>query len=180
MHFIFSIICLCLLLACGSKTEQPKSSTEVKFEPKIKTIGDVEVKFEPKLKTIGDYDLVAVRVTYKPEKVRVGDEVVFEQEVTNTGTETIPARSYKAELFLNGKLISFDYGTSERAPNTNSTYSMAEGHYHFKPERPGEYHYKFILDRENTLKEKDETNNVIEGKIVVEPNNVIKEPVGVE
>ena len=44
---------------------------------------------------------------------------------------------------------------------------MSEGYYHFKPTEPGTYTYRWVLDKEDNLPETDETNNVIEGTIVV-------------
>ena len=44
---------------------------------------------------------------------------------------------------------------------------MSEGYYHFMPTEPGTYTYRWVLDKEDNLPETDETNNVIEGTIVV-------------
>ena len=44
---------------------------------------------------------------------------------------------------------------------------MSEGYYHFMTTEPGTYTYRWVLDEEDNLPETDETNNVIEGTIVV-------------
>ena len=115
----------------------------------------------------GNYDLVAVEVVHIPEEVVVGDEVVFVRHHTNRGTDTIPPRTYRVDLYIDGECVGFDYGTRGLSPGGTSTYSMSEGYYHFKPTEPGTYTYRWVLDKEDNLPETDETNNVIEGTIVV-------------
>ena len=115
----------------------------------------------------GNYDLVAVKLSITPEKVVVGDEVVFHQYLTNRGTDAIPPATYRVDLYVDGKRVTFDYGAAGLEPGQDNVYSMAEGYYHFKPTRPGTYTYRWILDKEDNLPETDETNNVIEGTIVV-------------
>ena len=115
----------------------------------------------------GNYDLVAVEVVHIPEEVVVGDGVVFVTHVANRGTDAIPPRTYRVDLYVDSECVSFDHGTGGLRPGGTSTYSMSEGYYHFKPTEPGTYTYRWILDKENNLPETDETNNVIEGTIVV-------------
>ena len=115
----------------------------------------------------GNYDLVAVEVVHTPENVVVGDEVVFVNHLTNQGTDAIPPRTYRVVFYVDGERVSFDNGTGGLEPGGTNTYSKAEGYYHFKPTEPGTYTYRWILDKENNLPETDETNNVIEGTIVV-------------
>ena len=115
----------------------------------------------------GNYDLVAVEVVHTPEKVVVGDEVVFVNHLTNQGTDAIPPRTYRVDFYVDGERVSFDHGTGGLEPDGTNTYSKAEGYYHFKPTEPGTYTYRWILDKEDNLPETDETNNVIEGTIVV-------------
>ena len=115
----------------------------------------------------GNYDLVAVKLVHTPEKVVVGDEVVFHQYLTNRGTDTIPPATYRVDLYVDGKRVNFDYGAAGLEPGRDNVYSMIEGAYHFKPTEPGTYTYRLILDKEGNLPETDETNNVIEGTIVV-------------
>ena len=115
----------------------------------------------------GNYDLVAVEVVHTPEEVVVGDEVVFVNHLTNQGTDAIPPRTYRVDFYVDGERVSFDNGTGGLEPGGTNTYSKAEGYYHFKPTEPGTYTYRWILDKENNLPETDETNNVIEGTIVV-------------
>ena len=115
----------------------------------------------------GNYDLVAVEVVHIPEEVVVGDGVVFVQHQANRGTDAIPPRTYRVDLYVDDERVSFDYGTGGLEPGGTSTYSMSEGYYHFKPTEPGTYTYRWILDKEDNLPETDETNNVIEGTIVV-------------
>ena len=126
----------------------------------------------------GNYDLVALEVRHHPEHVKVGDEVAFTRSLANKGADTVPARTFNVDLYLDGKLIGFDHATHHVDPLGNhdpdstwvgrQVYSMAEGYYHFRPTKPGIYKYKWILDKENNLHETDETNNVIEGTIAVE------------
>ena len=115
----------------------------------------------------GNYDLVAVEVVHIPENVVVGDEVVFVRHHTNRGTDAIPPRTYRVDLYIDGECVGFDYGTRGLSPGGTSTYSMSEGYYNFKPTEPGTYTYRWVLDKEDNLPETDETNNVIEGTIVV-------------
>ena len=115
----------------------------------------------------GNYDLVAVEVVHIPEEVVVGDEVVFVNHLINRGTDAIPPRTYWVDFYVDGECVSFDHGTGGLRPGGTSTYSKAEGYYHFKPTEPGTYTYRWVLDKEDNLPETDETNNVIEGTIVV-------------
>ena len=115
----------------------------------------------------GNYDLVAVELVHVPEEVVVGDGVVFVTHVANQGPDAIPPRTYRVDLYVDGERVSFDHGTGGLTPGGTSTYSIAEGYYHFKPTEPGTYTYRWILDKEDNLPETDETNNVIEGTIVV-------------
>ena len=115
----------------------------------------------------GNYDLVAVEVVHIPEEVVVGDGVVFVTHVANQGPDAIPPRTYRVDLYVDGERVSFDHGTAGLPPGRTSTYSIAEGYYHFKPTEPGTYTYRWVLDKEDNLPETDETNNVIEGTIVV-------------
>ena len=115
----------------------------------------------------GNYDLVAVELVHIPEEVVVGDEVVFVEHLTNRGTDAIPPRTYRVDLYVDVERVSYDHGTGGLTPGGTSTYAMPEGYYHFKPTEPGTYTYRWILDKEDNLPETDETNNVIEGTIVV-------------
>ncbi|MDE2706836.1 MAG: PDZ domain-containing protein [Gemmatimonadota bacterium] len=115
----------------------------------------------------GNYDLVAVELVHIPEQVVVGDEVVFVQHLANRGTDAIPGRTYRIDLYVDDERVSYNYSTRRLRPGGSSTYSKAEGYYHFKPTEPGTYTYRWVLDKEGNLPETDETNNVIEGTIVV-------------
>lgn len=115
----------------------------------------------------GNFDLVAESVTYHPTNVVVGSHVVFYKVVRNIGSDKVPGGTYYVDLFLNGTNISFDHATCDILPGLATKYSMSSGYYHFKPETPGVYLYKFVVDKENNLPETDESNNVIEGTINV-------------
>ena len=115
----------------------------------------------------GNYDLVAVEAVHIPEEVLVGDGVVFVTHLANRGTDAIPGRTYRIDLYVDGERVSYNYSTRRLRPGGSSTYSKAEGYYHFKPTEPGTYTYRWVLDKEDNLPETDETNNVIEGTIVV-------------
>ena len=115
----------------------------------------------------GNYDLVAVELVHIPEEVVVGDGVVFVQHLANRGTDAIPGRTYRIDLYVDDERVSHNYSTRRLRPGGTSTYSMSEGYYHFKPTEPGTYTYRWVLDKEDNLPETDETNNVIEGTIVV-------------
>ena len=123
----------------------------------------------PSLQTIpkGNYDLVALEVVHIPENVVVGDEVVFVTSLTNRGLDAIPTRAYRVDLYVDGERVNFDYGTGSLKPGGINSYAMSEGSYDFKPTEPGTYTYRWVLDKEDNLPETDETNNVIEGTIVV-------------
>ena len=115
----------------------------------------------------GNYDLVAVEVVHIPEEVVVGDGVVFVTHQANRGTDAIPPRTYRVDLYVDGERVSYNYDTWGLKPGRRSFSSMSEGYYHFKPTEPGTYTYRWVLDKEDNLPETDETNNVIEGTIVV-------------
>ena len=115
----------------------------------------------------GNYDLVAVELVHIPENVVVGDGVVFVTHVANRGTDAIPPGTYRKDLYVDDELVNFDHDTWGLEPGRSSAASMPEGYYHFKPTEPGTYTYRWILDKEENLPETDETNNVIEGTIVV-------------
>ena len=118
----------------------------------------------------GNYDLVAVELVHIPEEVVVGEGVVFVEHLANRGTDAIPPRTYRVDLYVDGKHVSLDHGTGGLEPGGASFYSISEiseGSYHFKPTEPGMYTYRWVLDKEENLPETDETNNVIEGTIVV-------------
>ena len=123
----------------------------------------------PSLQTIpkGDYDLVALEVVHIPENVVVGDEVVLVTSLTNRGLDAIPPRAYRVDLYVDAERVNFDYGTGSLKPGGINSYAVSEGYYHFKPTEPGTYTYRWVLDKEDNLSETDETNNVIEGTIVV-------------
>ena len=87
--------------------------------------------------------------------------------MTNRGTDAIPPRTYRVYLYVDGECVSFNHGTGGLRPGGTSTSSKAEGYYHFKPTEPGTYTYRWVLDKRDNLPETDETNNVIEGTIVV-------------
>ena len=115
----------------------------------------------------GNYDLVAVELVHVPEEVVVGDGVVFVEHLANQGTDAIPPRTYRVDLYVDGKHVSSNDDTSGLKPGWRHIFSQSEGYYDFKPTEPGTYTYRWVLDREDNLPETDETNNVIEGTIVV-------------
>ena len=115
----------------------------------------------------GNYDLVAVELVHIPEQVVVGDEVVFVQHRANRGTDAIPPRTYRVDLYVDDERVSYNDDTWGLKPGRPNISARSEGYYDFKPTEPGTYTYRWILDKEDNLPETDETNNVIEGTIVV-------------
>ena len=75
----------------------------------------------------GNYDLVAVEVVHIPEEVAVGDGVVFVRHQANRGTDAIPPRTYRVDLYVDGECVSFDHGTGGLPPGRSSFYAIAEG-----------------------------------------------------
>ena len=59
----------------------------------------------------GNYDLVAVELVHIPEQVVVGDKVVFVKHLANRGTDAIPPRTYRVDLYVDGERVSHDHGT---------------------------------------------------------------------
>ena len=139
-----------------------------------------------------NYDLIAVKATFGlagPVKVegmviadssislnrpvKVGEKVIFHTGYTadSTSTDTIPG-TYKVRLYVNGELVSYDNSPGKLSPRGSSWYWTEPPDYHFKPEKPGVYKFRFIVDEENTIAETNENNNVIEGKIIVEEASV--------
>lgn len=96
--------------------------------------------------------------------------MVFTYAVENLGSDTIPARAYDVEFYVDGELVSFD-----RAPplpldlGMPATYSKDAGYFDFKPMRSGRVKYRLVLDPGNRLAEADESNNVVEGYVEVQP-----------
>ena len=115
----------------------------------------------------GNYDLTSKSITYLPNPVKVGDEVVFTYTVDNIGKSDVPAKTYDVDFYVNGKRVSFDHATSLIPSGLKTTYSMAKGYYHFKASKPGKYIYMIVIDPNNRLKEFNETNNVVQGVIEV-------------
>jgi subtilase family serine protease len=99
-----------------------------------------------------------------PETVKVGDHVVFRYSYTNEGLDTIPANTYHVDFYLDGERIAYDHGTHHMKPDFVQSYTLA---YHFQATRPGTYTYRYVLDEDGDLSETDETNNTIEGVVVV-------------
>ncbi len=120
----------------------------------------------------GDYDLNALEVIYAPERIEVGNEVIFKAFYDNRGNTTVPKRSFHAELLINERRAFIDYepGPVPKTMNMREIIPTAAGNFYqvgFKPTEPGTYHYKFVLDRADHLPETDERNNVVEGTFVV-------------
>lgn len=115
----------------------------------------------------GNYDLTSKSITYSPNPIKVGDEVIFTYTVDNLGKSDVPARTYEVDFYVNGRRVSFDESTSQIFAGLKTTYSKAEGYYHFKATKTGIYTYKLVIDPYNSLKETDETNNVIDGEFEV-------------
>jgi subtilase family serine protease len=118
---------------------------------------------------LGHYDLVAASVTTKTSPIRVGDKVVFDYTVRNDGKDTVPGGTYNVDFHVDGKLVSFDHGTSDKGSGQKSDYSKAPGYFHIQPSRPGKYRYRLTVDEKNNLAEINETNNTLEGDIDVIP-----------
>ena len=117
----------------------------------------------------GDVDLVAASVTHKPNPVHVGDKVVFDHVVANAGTSTVKGGTYYVDLYLGKEDVSFDHDTTDILPGGSVPYSMRPGYFHWQPTNAGRYHYRFVVDERNTVKERVETNNILEGDIDVVP-----------
>lgn len=117
----------------------------------------------------GDFDLVAASVTWRPNPVHVGDKVVLDHVVRNDGTNTVRAGTYFVDLYLDGQSVAFDHATSDILPGGAVPYSMAAGYYTWQPTKGGRFHYRFVVDERNTLRERTKTNNVLEGDIDVLP-----------
>lgn len=133
----------------------------------------------------GNYDLNAVGVIVEPEKIEVGNTVVFKAFYDNRGLTAIPKKSFHVELFVNGEREFFDYVPgpikvyqADPAKVYQEPTSPEMLHYKimdstlwyqigFKPPEPGTYRYEFVLDRADDLRETNETNNVVEGTFVV-------------
>ena len=133
----------------------------------------------------GNYDLNALGVIVEPEKIDVGSVVILKAFFDNRGRSAIPKKSFHAELLVNGEREFIDYEPGPvRAYEANPVRIHIEPpsperlHYKiedstlsyqivFTPPEPGTYHYKFVLDRADDLRETNETNNVVEGTFVV-------------
>jgi len=117
----------------------------------------------------GDFDLVAASVTYRPNPVHVGDKVVLDQVVRNNGTNTVRGGTYYVDLYLDGRVVSFDRATPDILPGGSVPYSMAAGYFTWQPTNAGRFHYRLVVDERNTVRARIETNNVLQGDIDVLP-----------
>ncbi len=113
----------------------------------------------------GDYELTGKVIKHSPDPLRAGDGVTFTYEVKNAGRSAIPARAYEVEFYVDGRLVSFDRAASEIAPGGRSIYSKVEGSRHVEGITPGVHHFRLVLDPQERLAERDETNKVIDGEI---------------
>ena len=124
----------------------------------------------------GNYDLNAVGVIVEPEKIEVGNTVVFKAFYDNRGLTAIPKKSFHVELFVNGEREFFDYVPGpvkvyQEPPSPEMLHYIMDStlwyQIGFKVPEPGTYRYEFVLDRADDLRETNETNNVVEGTFVV-------------
>lgn len=132
----------------------------------------------------GSYDLNALGVIVEPERIEVGSVVILKAFYDNRGLTTIPKRSFHAELLVNGEREFIDYepgpirihGTTIKVhldpPSPERLHYKMEDSTQlyeivFVPPEPGTYHYEFVLDGADNLRETDETNNVVKGTFVV-------------
>ena len=133
----------------------------------------------------GNYDLNALGVIVEPERIEVGSVVILKAFFDNRGLTAIPKKSFHAELLVNGEREFIDYEPGPiRIYGTNPIkvhldppsperlhYKIADStqlyEIVFTPPEPGTYHYEFVLDGANNLRETDETNNVVKGTFVV-------------
>ncbi|MBN8419750.1 MAG: hypothetical protein J0L73_12595 [Verrucomicrobia bacterium] len=117
----------------------------------------------------GDYDLVAASVTVHPAVVHVGDKVILDHAVQNMGRDTVPGKTFEVDLYVDGKVVSFDHGTHELGAGQKIEYGMVAGSFHWQPAKPGKYRYRLVVDESNNLAETDEKNNVLAGEVEVLP-----------
>ena len=117
----------------------------------------------------GNYDLMCRSITYSPSTIRVGTAVSFSYTIDNAGKSTIPAGTYDTELYIDGKKVSFDHGSTLLPPGLGSKRTRAPGYYDYKAYKTGWIIYRLVLDPEDRLKETDETNNIIIGRFQVLP-----------
>jgi phage baseplate assembly protein gpV len=115
----------------------------------------------------GDYELTGQVIKHSPDPVKAGDRVTFTYEVSNTGSSPVPAKSYDVEFYLDGKLVSFDRATSGISVEGRTIYSMSEGYWHVEGISSGVHTFRLVLDPRNRLAERNESNNVVEGKFEV-------------
>jgi subtilase family serine protease len=117
----------------------------------------------------GDYDLVAAAVTVRPAVVHVGEKVVLDHTVRNLGRDTVPGRTFDVDLYVDGKLVSFDHGTHDLGAGQKVDYGKSAGYFDWQPTKPGKYRYRLVVDELNNIPETDEKNNMLEGDIEVLP-----------
>jgi subtilase family serine protease len=115
----------------------------------------------------GDYDLTGKVIKLSPNTINAGDRATFTYEVSNAGGSAIPAKSYDVEFYVDGKLVSFDRATSRIPTGKSTIYSKTEGYHDVEAITPGVHAYRLVLDPQNRLAERDESNNVIEGKFEI-------------
>ena len=106
-------------------------------------------------------------VTYEPNPVHVRDKVVFTQVIRNEGRDTVRGGTFNVDLYVDGRRVAFDHGTSNLPAGKSVTYSMAPGYFNWQPTKAGRHHYRFVVDEHNTVPEQNKKNNVIEGDINV-------------
>lgn len=99
-------------------------------------------------------DIQAVKVT---EKRTEFNGVYYHYEIKNNGNTTIPAKSYKVFLKVNGKTISFDKATSELKPGQTLKYVSQKTFY----EKDNEF-LNYVL--EIKMNDSNSENNTLKGQ----------------
>src|SRR5690349_2010494 len=93
----------------------------------------------------GSFNVVVSSFTTRPSPVHVNDKVVFLYDLKNVGTNVAPAGKYLHDLFVDGRLTSFDHATSDMQPGNKVSYGMAPGHFHWQATNIGQHVYELVI-----------------------------------
>lgn len=129
-----------LLLSCGCERSSPK----------------------------GEYDLEALYVRFDPTPIKVSRKVTITYGVRNNGSDTVPAMSWMANLYLDHKLVTFDDSTGAVIPGHIAEYKHEFTLPSWSPPTSGLSEFKLVISP-GPLKDRPMRKNALEGRIEIVP-----------
>ena len=94
-------------------------------------------------------EVALASLTNRPGVLHVGDKVMFEFALKNTGTSLARSRSYSFDLYVDGQDVTFDHATADLLPGSTTSYDMSPNHFHWQPTNAGVHRFEFVLTQDN-------------------------------